>query len=75
MSRTRWEASFDKSKELNRSDAAGEVADSMEYRLKLMARVSSGEITLEQAQNELKKVKRNAKKNGLVTRSQAYSRG
>lgn len=75
MSRTRWEASFDKRKELNRAESAGEVADSMEYRTTLMNRVHAGEITLEQAQEELKKVKLNAKKNGMVTRSQAFSRG
>jgi uncharacterized protein YaaN involved in tellurite resistance len=75
MSRTRWEASFDKRKEMQRAEESGEVADSMEYRTKLMERVHAGELSLEEAQTELKKVKRNAKKNGLVTRSQAFSRG
>ncbi len=41
----------------------------------LMSRVHSGEITLEQAQSELKKIKRGAKTAGMVTRSQAFSRG
>lgn len=73
--RTRWEAAFDKRKEVNRAEASGQIADSMEYRTKLMERVHAGELTLAEAQDELKKVKRNAKKNGLVTRSQAYNRG
>lgn len=75
MSRTRWEASFDKRRALNEAEKAGEIADSMEYRTQLVKRIESGEITLEEGQAELKKIKRNAKKNGLITRSQAFSRG
>lgn len=75
MKRTRWEARFDKNCAVNRAEAEGTVADSMEYRTRLMGRVRAGELTLEAAQAELKKVKRNAKKNGLVTRNQAYIRG
>jgi hypothetical protein len=54
------------------AEAEGKVADSMAYRLALMDRVHKGEITLEQAQTELKKVKRNAKKNGLTTRNSVF---
>jgi hypothetical protein len=54
------------------AEAEGRVADSHEYRLALMARVRAGEITLEQAQAELASVKRNAKKNGQVTRNQVF---
>jgi hypothetical protein len=75
MGRTRWEAASDKRKAVNKAEESGLIADSMEYRTNLMNRVHAGEITLEEAQAELKKVKRNAKKNGLMTRSQAYSRG
>jgi hypothetical protein len=39
------------------AEAAGLVADSMDVRLALMERVHSGEITLEQAQAELKRIK------------------
>lgn len=56
---------------LRDAEAAGVVADSHEVRLALMRRVHAGEITLAQAQAELKKIKSNAKRNGLVTRSQA----
>ena len=51
----------------------GRVADSIEVRKALMARVHAGEITLEDAQKELKRIKRNAKRNGMVTRNQAFN--
>jgi hypothetical protein len=75
MRRTRWEASFDKKQAMNAADKAGEVADSMAYRTELVRRIEAGEITLEAGQAELKKIKRDAKKSGLITRSQAFSRG
>lgn len=75
MSRTRFEASLDKMIAREEAEVAGQVADSGEVRLALMQRVHSGEITLEQAQAELKKIKRDGKKAGLMTRAQAYSRG
>ncbi|MCS7814103.1 hypothetical protein N0387_18865, partial [Pseudomonas aeruginosa] len=56
----------------NAAEEKGEVADSKEFRLALMARVHSGEISIEEAQQELRKVKRNAKKNGQKTRSQVW---
>jgi hypothetical protein len=56
----------------DKAEAEGRVADSAEYRLALMARVRAGEITLEEAQSELAKVKRNAKRNGQVTRNQVF---
>lgn len=56
---------------LRQAEARGEVADSMDVRKALMARVHSGEITLEQAQSGLSRIKRDAKKAGKVTRDQA----
>ncbi len=53
-------------------EAEGVVADSMEVRRALMIRVHAGEITLEAAQAELARIKRGAKKNGQITRNQAY---
>lgn len=73
--RTRFAASIDKRDALTSAEAEGAVADSMDVRLALMARVHSGEIKLEQAQAELKKIKSGAKKSGKVTRAQAFSRG
>jgi len=60
---------------LKQAETSGKVADSMEVRKALMERVHTGEITLEQAQEELAKIKRGAKKAGMVTRSQAFSAG
>lgn len=57
---------------LKEADTSGQVADSMEVRKALMDRVHKGEITLEQAQAELAKIKRGAKAAGKVTRSQAF---
>lgn len=75
MKRTRFEAAMDKRDAVNKADAAGLVADSKEVRMKLIERMHAGELTLTQVQDELKRIKRNAKKNGLITRSQAFSRG
>lgn len=75
MARTRFDAALDKRAACNEAEASGQVADSGAVRLALMERVHSGEITLEQAQAELKKIKSGAKKAGMVTRAQAYSRG
>ncbi len=54
-------------------EAAGNVADSMEVRMALMDRVHKGEITLKAAQDELKRIKHNAKRNGQITRNQAFT--
>lgn len=66
---------MDKRAAANSAEAAGEVADSMEVRRALLAMVDKGEITLQQAQAELKKIKAGAKKAGKVTRNQAFIRG
>lgn len=54
------------------AEAEGRVADDLEYRKALIARMKAGEITFEQMQAELKATKRSAKKNGKITRAQAY---
>lgn len=75
MPRTAFEASIEKKEALKEAEKSGLVADSMEVRLALMTRVHNGEITLAQAQAELKKIKSGAKKSGKLTREQAFSRG
>lgn len=75
MSRTDFEAAIDKRREVKRADAAGEVADSMGVRRALMAKVHSGEITLADAQAQLKKIQRGAQSAGKITRAQAYNQG
>lgn len=65
----------DKSTEVQRAESAGEVADSLTVRMDLLARVDRGELTLEQAQAELKRIRRGAKRAGKVTRAAAWKRG
>lgn len=72
---SRFENAFRKRRVVNKANDAGMIADSDEVRIALVRRVHAGELTLEQAQAELKRVKRDARKNGKVTRAQAYSRG
>lgn len=62
---------MDKRAAVNKADAAGQVADSKEVRMALIQRMHAGELTLEQVQAELARIKRDAKKNGLLD---AYSR-
>lgn len=73
--RTRFEAGIDKRDAVKEAEAAGKVADNMDVRKGLMARVHSGEMTLKDAQAELERIKRAAKKDGKLTRSQAFSQG
>lgn len=72
--RDRFTAS-DKRQNVIANEKAGNIADSTDVRMALMAKISSGECTLEEAQVELKKNKRNAKKNGQITKSQAFNQG
>ena len=66
---------MDKRANVNKCEAEGLIADNTDVRMALMAKVRSGESTIEEVQAELKKIKRNAKKNGKVTKSQAFNRG
>ena len=75
MRRTAWERSFEKRQSVNAAESAGQLADSKEVRMALLAQVKSGEKTLAQVQEELTRIKRNAKKNGLLTRDQAWRNG
>ena len=75
MTRTRFEASIEKREAVKAAEASGQVADSHAVRLALIERMDAGELTLEQVQAQLKKIKSSAKRNGLVTRAQAFSRG
>ncbi len=63
-----------KSEALEAADAAGEIADSMEVRAKLIAQMQSGEKTLAEIQAELEAIKRSAKKSGKLTRTQMWNR-
>ena len=73
--RDRFTASLDKRRNVKDCESKGIVADSTDVRMALMEQVRTGEKTLEEVQKELKKIKRNAKKNGLITKNQAFIRG
>lgn len=73
MSRRDWyDQRRDKRAALNEAEEKGLVADSKELRTALVAKMYAGEMTLEEVQAELARVKRNAKKNGQKTRSQIW---
>jgi hypothetical protein len=73
MSRRDWyDRRIDKRVALQIAEEQGIVADSTSYRTELVERINSGAITLREGQEELRKVIRDAKKNGKKTRSQIW---
>ncbi|KTC33747.1 hypothetical protein AO265_35830 [Pseudomonas sp. ABAC61] len=73
MSRRDWyDSRLDKRVALQIAEEQGIVADSSALRASLVAKIHAGEMTIEQVQAELRKVKREAKKNGLRTRDQIW---
>ena len=64
-----------KIKAVKSAEESGKVADSMTVRLELIARMKNGELTLDQVQAELKRIKRGAKSVGKITRAQAWRNG
>lgn len=75
MRRTGWDARLAKRVNIEKLEEQGLIADSMEVRKSLVERVMRGEITPEQSREELKRIQRNAKRNGLKTRNQAWREG
>jgi len=57
------------------AEERGEIADSMDVRRDLIARMTAGTITHEQALEELARLKRGAAKAGKTTRSRAWRAG
>lgn len=53
------------------ADAKGLIADSVSVRVALMEKFHAGDMTLEEVQAEVNRLKRTAKKNGMITRTQA----
>ncbi|WP_332774226.1 hypothetical protein [Pseudomonas sp. ESBL1] len=73
MRRRDWyDRRLDKRVALQIAEEQGLVADSTEFRQALVAKLQSGEMTLDQVQEGLRKVKREAKKNGKKTRDQIW---
>ncbi|HFI2181371.1 hypothetical protein [Enterobacter roggenkampii] len=75
MRRSGWDARLDKRVNIEKLEEQGLIADSMEVRKSLVERVMKGEITPEQSREELKRIQRNATRNGLKTRNQAWREG
>ena len=73
--RSAFEAGIEKRQHVKQADASGQIAVSMDVRRALMAKVHSGEITLAEAQQQLKKIQSGAAAKGLMTREQAYNEG
>ena len=73
--RTAFEANIEKRRAVKSAESRGEIADNMDVRIALMDMVHSGEITLAEAQSKLKKIKKEAKRNGKITRAQAFNAG
>lgn len=57
---------------IREAESSGEIADSMDVRKALMQRVHTGEITLAEAQAQLKKIKLGASKAGKTTRAKVF---
>lgn len=73
MRRRDWyDRRIDKRVAVQIAEEQGLIADSAEFRTSLMLRVQSKEITIQEAQEELRIVKRDAKKNGKKTRDQVW---
>ena len=75
MGRSAFEASLAKRANVERMEKEGKIADSDAVRLDLFDRVMKGIITPEQMRAELDAIKKAGKKNGLLTKQQAYARG
>lgn len=72
MRRTPLQKLRDRNAAVAEAESSGVVADSIEVRKALLARVDAGEITLQQAQDELKRLKRTASRNGQTTRGKVW---
>lgn len=53
-------------------EAENAVADNMDVRMDIVRRIHAGEITLAQGQAELRRIQRNAQRDGKITRDQAW---
>lgn len=74
MNRSKQDAVYEKRLAVESAESAGQVADSMEVRARLIAQMQSGEKTLAEIQAELAAIKRAAEKNAQLTRNQVYNR-
>ena len=54
------------------AEQQGRVSDSLEVRMALIKKMQEEGRTLKEIQDELKRIKREGKRNGQITRAQAY---
>lgn len=72
MSKLSFERSIEAKRELKKAEQNGLIADSLDVRKALLAQVKDGKITLAEAQAQLKKIKRQAKAQGKLTRNSFF---
>lgn len=60
--------------QLARDNESGVIADNDAVRTRLVERMRAGELTLEQVQNELKRIQREAKAAGRPVRADYFKR-
>lgn len=70
-----FERAMDRRRNLRAEETAGNIADSLEYRMSLMEKVRNREISLEEAQRQLRETQKTAEKQGKLTRDKAYRNG
>jgi hypothetical protein len=73
-SQTRFERKLAQRDAMKKAEAAGEVADGHSVRMELVRKMHAGEMTLEEVQAELRRIQRNAKREGRKTRDQFFGR-
>ena len=69
---TSYYESIEKRRAVEQAEKEGKICDSGAVRLQLMEKVYSGEITLAEAQQKLKQIKKDGKKNGMQTRNDVF---
>ena len=70
--RNKFDATTEKRTAIREAEAKGQVADSLDVRGDLIARMEAGEFDLAECQQRLALIKRTAKHNGLKTRNQIW---
>ena len=68
----KWEKRQQGLADIRKAEQEGRVADNLDVRVDLIRRMNNGEINLAEVQAQLRKLKREAKKHGQITRIQAY---
>lgn len=65
----------DKLNAVRKAEREGKIADSLPVRKAILDKVFAGQLTLEEAQQEMNRLKSTAKKKGLLTTEQVWVQG